>query len=183
MKRMPTREGFCNFLPRAQECGRVSVYLGPNKHHNNNITGVVGPMCVWTHPHNTKNRMENKNEFLTPEEIAERIKAIGLQRLRWYCQMCQKQCRDEKGFKRHCMSVSHQQLENAFLDLMRASHGHSRVSAAVVYHEYIHDPHHVDMNSTQWATLSEFVKYLGWTGKCKVDETPRGWFITYVDRD
>lgn len=39
------------------------------------------------------------------------------------------------------------------------------------------------MNSTQWATLTEFVKYLGRTGKCKVDETPKGWFITYTDMD
>lgn len=39
------------------------------------------------------------------------------------------------------------------------------------------------MNSTQWATLTEFVKYLGRTGKCKVEETPKGWFITYIDRD
>ncbi|KAD5803634.1 hypothetical protein E3N88_14994 [Mikania micrantha] len=43
--------------------------------------------------------------------------------------------------------------------------------------------HHIHMNSTQWATLTEFVKYLGRTGKCKVDETPKGWFITYIDRD
>ena len=32
---------------------------------------------------------------LTPKAIANRIKAKGLQKLRWYCQMCQKQCRDE----------------------------------------------------------------------------------------
>lgn len=39
------------------------------------------------------------------------------------------------------------------------------------------------MNSTEWATLTDFVKYLGRTGKCKVEETPKGWFITYIDRD
>lgn len=33
--------------------------------------------------------------FLTPKAIANRIKSKGLQKLRWYCQMCQKQCRDE----------------------------------------------------------------------------------------
>ncbi len=33
--------------------------------------------------------------------------AKGLQKLRWYCQMCQKQCRDENGFKCHCTSESH----------------------------------------------------------------------------
>jgi DNA/RNA-binding protein KIN17 len=35
----------------------------------------------------------------TPKAIAKRLKAKGLQRLRWYCQMCEKQCRDENGFK------------------------------------------------------------------------------------
>lgn len=143
-----------------------------------------------------------KNEFLTPKAIANRIKAKGLQKLRWYCQMCQKQCRDENGFKCHCMSESHQrqmqifgqnphrivdgyseEFEASFLEHMRRSHRFSRVAATVVYNEYIHDRHHVHMNSTQWATLTEFVKYLGKTGKCKVDETPKGWFMTYIDRD
>ncbi|KAL9226588.1 hypothetical protein vseg_002381 [Gypsophila vaccaria] len=143
-----------------------------------------------------------KNEFLTPKAIANRIKAKGLQKLRWYCQMCQKQCRDENGFKCHCMSDSHrrqmeifgqnpdrvvdgysEEFEELFLEHMRRSHRFSRVAATVVYNEYIADRHHVHMNSTKWLTLTEFVKYLGRTGKCKVDETAKGWFITYVDRD
>ncbi|XWS66002.1 hypothetical protein CRYUN_Cryun05aG0162700 [Craigia yunnanensis] len=107
--------------------------------------------------------------------------------------MCQKQCRDENGFKCHCMSESHQrqmqifgqnpdrivsgyseEFEQNFLDLMKRSHRFSRVAATVVYNEFINDRHHVHMNSTQWATLTEFVKYLGRTGKCKVEETPKG---------
>lgn len=39
------------------------------------------------------------------------------------------------------------------------------------------------MNSTKWYTLTEFVKYLGRTGQCKVEETDKGWFITLVHRD
>ncbi|GAU30717.1 hypothetical protein TSUD_39410 [Trifolium subterraneum] len=66
---------------------------------------------------------------------------------------------------------------------MKRSHRFSRVAATVVYNEYINDRNHVHMNSTEWATLTEFVKYLGRTGKCKVEETPKGWFITYIDRD
>ncbi|XLR29505.1 KIN17-like protein [Arachis hypogaea] len=143
-----------------------------------------------------------KNEFLTRKAIANRIMAKGLQKLRWYCQMCQKQCRDENGFKCHCMSESHQrqmqifgqnphqiiegyseEFETYFLEHMKRSHRFSRIAATVVYNEYINDRHHVHMNSTQWATLTEFVKYLGRTGKCKVEETPKGWFITYIDRD
>jgi hypothetical protein len=38
---------------------------------------------------------KEKGGFLTPKAIANRIKAKGLQKLKWYCQMCQKQCRDE----------------------------------------------------------------------------------------
>ena len=30
--------------------------------------------------------------FLTPKALANRMKSKGLQRLRWYCQMCEKQC-------------------------------------------------------------------------------------------
>ncbi len=39
--------------------------------------------------------MSKKPGFLTPKAIANRIKSKGLQKLRWFCQMCQKQCRDE----------------------------------------------------------------------------------------
>lgn len=39
------------------------------------------------------------------------------------------------------------------------------------------------MNSTKWLTLTEFVKYLGKEGKCRVDETPKGWFISLIQKD
>lgn len=116
--------------------------------------------------------------------------------------MCQKQCRDENGFKCHCMSESHQrqmqifgenphrivegyseEFESNFLEHMKRSHRFSRVAATVVYNEFINDRHHVHMNSTEWATLTDFVKYLGRTGKCKVEETEKGWFMTYIDKD
>ena len=42
---------------------------------------------------------------LTPKGISNRIKAKGLQKLRWYCQMCQKQCRDEVNIKRWLCSA------------------------------------------------------------------------------
>ena len=52
-----------------------------------------------------------------------------------------------------------------------------------VYQDYIHDRHHTHMNSTQWETLTDFVKWLGKEGHCVVDETEKGWFIQYIDRD
>eukprot|EP00072_Mus_musculus_P031308 XP_006497428.1 PREDICTED: DNA/RNA-binding protein KIN17 isoform X1 [Mus musculus] len=171
-----------------------------------------------------------KSDFLSPKAIANRIKSKGLQKLRWYCQMCQKQCRDENGFKCHCMSESHQrqlllasenpqqfmdyfseEFRNDFLELLRrrfgshlkyygnnnfiivwvfsgstVSHfvsGTKRVHNNIVYNEYISHREHIHMNATQWETLTDFTKWLGREGLCKVDETPKGWYIQYIDRD
>lgn len=97
-----------------------------------------------------------KAEKGTPKYIANKIKAKGLQKLRWYCQMCQKQCRDENGFKCHTMSESHQRqlllfADNAskyidqfskefcdgYLELLRRQFGTKRVNANKVYQDYI----------------------------------------------
>ncbi|KAM4677635.1 DNA/RNA-binding protein KIN17 [Discoglossus pictus] len=143
-----------------------------------------------------------KSDFLSPKAIANRIKSKGLQKLRWYCQMCQKQCRDENGFKCHCMSESHQrqlllasedpqqfmdffseEFKSEFLELLRRRFGTKRVHNNIVYNEYISHREHVHMNATQWETLTDFTKWLGREGYCKVDETPKGWYVQYVDRD
>ena len=39
------------------------------------------------------------------------------------------------------------------------------------------------MNATAWSSLSGLCKHLGKEGKCVVEETERGWYITYIDRD
>lgn len=143
-----------------------------------------------------------KAEAGTPKYIANKMKAKGLQKLRWYCQMCQKQCRDENGFKCHTMSESHQrqillfadnsrkyidefsyEFAKGYLEILRRQFGTKRVAANRVYQEYITDRNHLHMNATRWVTLTGFVKWLGRTGKCIVDETEKGWFITYIDRD
>uniref|UniRef100_A0A3B4USF4 DNA/RNA-binding protein KIN17 n=1 Tax=Seriola dumerili TaxID=41447 RepID=A0A3B4USF4_SERDU len=143
-----------------------------------------------------------KADFLSPKAISNRIKSKGLQKLRWYCQMCQKQCRDENGFKCHCMSESHQrqlllasedptkfmdyfsdEFKSDFVELLRRRFGTKRVHNNIVYNEYISDREHVHMNSTQWETLTDFTKWLGREGLCKVDETPKGWYVQYIDRD
>ncbi|XP_014212941.1 DNA/RNA-binding protein KIN17 [Copidosoma floridanum] len=143
-----------------------------------------------------------KHEVGTPKYIANKIKAKGLQKLRWYCQMCQKQCRDENGFKCHTMSESHhrqlllfadnankymdqfsKEFSSGYLHLLKRQFGTKRVPANRVYQDYIADRQHVHMNATQWLTLTAYVKWLGRTGKCVVDETEKGWYITYIDRD
>eukprot|EP00897_Mesotaenium_endlicherianum_P006478 jgi/Mesen1/5859/ME000298S05132 len=76
-----------------------------------------------------------------------------------------------------------EEFEETFMEHIKRSHKHSRMAATVLYNEYISDRHHVHMNSTKWTTLTEFVKHLGRTGQCKVEETPKGWFMTYIDRE
>lgn len=142
-----------------------------------------------------------KAEAGTPKFLANKMKAKGLQKLRWYCQMCQKQCRDENGFKCHTTSESHQrqlllfadnsgkyihsfskEFSDGYIELLRRRFGTKRVSANKVYQEYISHKDHLHMNATRWLTLSDFAKWLGRSGQCTVDETEKGWFIAYIDR-
>ncbi|CAI2181177.1 8439_t:CDS:2 [Funneliformis geosporum] len=141
-----------------------------------------------------------KHEFLTPKAIANRIKAKGLQKLKWYCQMCQKQCRDENGYQCHIRSESHlrqmdllkespstymhgysKQFQDDFVKLLSRRWGTKRVHSNLVYQEYIADRHHVHMNGTIWESLTDFVKHLGKEGICQVDDTQKGWFVTWID--
>jgi DNA/RNA-binding protein KIN17 len=39
------------------------------------------------------------------------------------------------------------------------------------------------MNATQWTSLTGLCKYLGKESKCVVDETEKGWYIQYIDKD
>ncbi|KAK7520841.1 domain of Kin17 curved DNA-binding protein-domain-containing protein [Phyllosticta citriasiana] len=133
---------------------------------------------------------------------ANKMKSKGLQRLRWYCQACEKQCRDENGFKCHVQSESHvrqmaligedprkaindfsQQFKRDFLLLLRTSHGEKKINLNHFYQEYIRNKEHIHMNATQWPSLTEFGKYLGREGICRVseDEKGNGLCIAWID--
>ncbi|KAK9375096.1 domain of Kin17 curved DNA-binding protein-domain-containing protein [Lipomyces chichibuensis] len=142
-------------------------------------------------------------EVGTPKYIANKMKAKGLQRLRWYCQVCEKQCRDENGFRCHTQSESHvrqmliigenpqrkiaeysEQFKRDFVSLLKSSHGEKKINFNKFYQEYISDRNHIHMNATRWVSLSEFVKYLADQGICKVDIDPGkegGYTIAYID--
>jgi len=141
-----------------------------------------------------------KQEVGSTKWLGNKMKAKGLQKLRWYCQMCQKQCRDENGFKCHRMSDGHQrqmqvfvqdpnkfmdefseEFETGFMHLMSHRYRSTRILANTVYCEHISERHHTHMNSTIWVTLSNFVQYLGRTNQCTIDKTPKGWYLQYVD--
>ncbi|KAK8199523.1 domain of Kin17 curved DNA-binding protein-domain-containing protein [Phyllosticta capitalensis] len=133
---------------------------------------------------------------------ANRMKSKGLQRLRWYCQACEKQCRDENGFKCHVQSESHvrqmmlvgedprkaindfsNQFQRDFLLLLRTSHGEKKINLNHFYQEYIRNKEHIHMNATRWPSLTEFGKYLGREGICRVseDEKGNGLCISWID--
>nr|POE56686.1 kin17-like protein [Quercus suber] len=141
-----------------------------------------------------------KAEVGSTKYIANKMKAKGLQRLRWYCQICEKQCRDENGFKQHTMSEGHvramllvgedpkkfindysNQFKRDFLQLLKTSHGEKNVHMNNFYQEYIRDKEHVHMNSTKWSSLTDFAKFLGKEGLCRVEEGERGLEISFID--
>lgn len=142
-----------------------------------------------------------KAEVGSTKYVANKMKAKGLQRLRWYCQVCEKQCRDENGFKQHTMSEPHvramllvgedpkkfindysNQFKRDFLHLLKTAHGEKKVNMNNFYQEYIRDKEHVHMNSTKWPSLTEFAKYLGREGICRVEEGDQGRLeIQWVD--
>ncbi|QIW99017.1 hypothetical protein AMS68_004535 [Peltaster fructicola] len=141
-----------------------------------------------------------KAEVGSTKWVANKSKAKGLQRLRWYCQVCAKQCRDENGFKQHTLSEGHvrqmmlvgenpskyinnysSQFKRDFLQLLRTSHGEKKIHINHFYNEYIKDKEHVHMNATRWQSLTEFAKYLGRESICKVEEGERGLTIQWID--
>lgn len=129
------------------------------------------------------------------------MKSKGLQRLRWWCEVCQKQCRDANGFKCHVQSESHvrqmqvvgedprkfianfsNEFQRDFVSLLRTAHGEKFISANRFYNSYIADKEHVHMNATKWNSLSEFTKHLGREGICHVKEDEKdGLMIAWRD--
>lgn len=140
-------------------------------------------------------------EIGSTKHLANQMKSKGLQRLRWWCEPCQKQCRDANGFKCHVQSEGHvRQMgvvgENAtkyisnysndfqrdFVSLLRTAHGEKWIGANKFYNEYIRDKEHVHMNSTRWSSLTEFTKHLGRSGIVNVKEDEKdGLMIAWRD--
>lgn len=108
--------------------------------------------------------------------------------------------RDENGFKQHTQSEGHvramlligedprkhinefsNRFKKDFLTLLRVSHGEKKVHMNHFYQEYIADKEHIHMNATKWPSLTEFAKYLGREGVCRVEEGERGLEIAWVD--
>lgn len=141
-----------------------------------------------------------KAEVGSTKYLSNKLKSKGLQRLRFWCEVCHKQCRDENGYKCHTMSESHvrqmqavglnankvisdysNDFQRNFLAQLRTAHGTKQVHLNKFYQEVITDKEHVHMNSTKWSSLTEFAKHLGREGLVRVDENDKGIHISWVD--
>jgi DNA/RNA-binding protein KIN17 len=108
--------------------------------------------------------------------------------------------RDENGFKCHTQSESHvrqmlligedsrkhisdysQQFQRDFLQLLRTAHGEKKININHFYQEYISNKEHVHMNATRWPSLTEFAKWLGREGICRVEEGDKGLEVAWID--
>ncbi|RAR11343.1 long-chain fatty acid transporter-like protein [Stemphylium lycopersici] len=148
-----------------------------------------------------KSHKMGKAEAGSTKWVANKMKSKGLQRLRWWCEPCQKQCRDANGFKCHVQSESHvrnlqivgedpkkyinnfsNDFQRDFVNLLRTAHNEKWISANKFYNEYIRDKEHVHMNATKWSSLTEFTKHLGREGICHVKEDEKdGLMIAWRD--
>lgn len=141
-----------------------------------------------------------KAEVGSTKHLSNQLKSKGLQRLRWYCQVCQKQTRDANGFKMHTQSASHvrqmilvgedpkkyidefsNEFLRDFLQLLRTGHGDKQVHINRFYQEYISNKEHIHMNATKWPSLTEFAKHLGRESICRVEENEDGIHISWID--
>ncbi|KAH3675017.1 hypothetical protein WICMUC_002849 [Wickerhamomyces mucosus] len=138
-----------------------------------------------------------KAEFGTPKQIANQMKARGLQKLKWYCQVCSKQCRDDNGFKSHIRSESHLnkiknitfkdiedysiQFELQFLKDLKNYHGEKKINANKFYNLLIQDKHHIHLNSTKWSSLSQFLQHINTKGLIKIDDNEQGDGLNSLD--
>ncbi|KAH3898938.1 uncharacterized protein SCODWIG_01159 [Saccharomycodes ludwigii] len=116
------------------------------------------------------------------KQMNKKLKSSRPSKLIYYCQLCEKQCRDENGFKQHNRSAHHLKMkakltpkdieafnknfELDFLTFLRLSHGEKWINANKAYNSYIlNNKDHIHMNSTRFTSLTKFIKYLGTKGK------------------
>ncbi|KAI1367591.1 domain of Kin17 curved DNA-binding protein-domain-containing protein [Xylaria arbuscula] len=141
-----------------------------------------------------------KAEAGSVKALSKQMKMKGLQRLRFYCQVCERQMRDENGFKQHTLSEAHvrqmhivgtdpkkfiegysKDFLKDFIQLLRTAHGEKAVHLNQFYQTYISNKEHIHMNATKWPSLTEFAKHLGREGIVRVEENEKGLHIAWID--
>ncbi|GMM29143.1 Rts2 protein [Martiniozyma asiatica (nom. inval.)] len=138
---------------------------------------------------------------------AKQSRRRGLQKTKFYCQVCERQCMDENGFKCHIQSEVHmrnlkekltssggsrnliddysERFVKSFVSLLKRSHGEKLIGANRFYQEYISDKEHVHLNSTKWKVLTKAVLHLHAEGLIRLVESgganDEQFHIAYLD--
>ena len=91
------------------------------------------------------------------------------------------------------------QFQRDFLQLLKTSHGEKKINInhfcglftiqhfledlLMIYldQEYISNKQHIHMNATRWPSLTEFAKWLGREGICRVEEGDKGLEVAWID--
>jgi hypothetical protein len=121
-------------------------------------------------------------------------------KLKFFCQICNKQLQDKDGFKCHLNSNYHKQnleivadnpkfyissyskeFETGYMDILKRNYSVNWVSANKIYQEYISDKYATHMNATKWNSLTGFINYLESIGKILVKEDDKEIKIKYID--
>jgi DNA/RNA-binding protein KIN17 len=137
-----------------------------------------------------------------PKVIAKKMKYGHLQKLKWYCEICQHQSNDEQSYRQHVQCEKHRLMmvhfrsnkdsvlksnshifECTFMDVLRRRFPNREVPANVVYTQVIRDKNHVHMNSTRWESVHGFCMHLESCNKIRMRMTERGPMIRYIDQD
>lgn len=127
-----------------------------------------------------------------------------LSKLKYFCQICSKQCRDANGYKCHMPSETHKkqfalyvqnsnelipQLSEQFQERFLIELEDGRASWLVaneVYSGIVRDPDHVHLKSTKWATLTDFLRDIesqGLVGLRPDPRKPSTFEILFIDKD
>lgn len=125
----------------------------------------------------------------------------GLGKLKYYCQLCEKQCKDANGFKCHSNSEGHKRLfadysENPqkyikaysdqflrdFVQMLSFVYKTKTVPINTVYNEFIKDKDHIHLKSTKWSDLESLGKHLQEEGHCTLEHTAAGLSISWIDK-
>ncbi|CAK89537.1 unnamed protein product (macronuclear) [Paramecium tetraurelia] len=112
-------------------------------------------------------------------------------KLKYFCQMCRKQCYDENGFRCHLNSGHHmkmmrlynedpdfyieqfsQEFETAFMEILKEKYKDQKIGSNKVYEEMIRKVDHVHLNGTKWTKLTDFIQYLIANNKIGFDHSP-----------
>ena len=134
--------------------------------------------------------------------ISKKMKYGQLQKLKWYCQICEHQCNNEQAYRQHVQSEKHrimmqhfrsnresilkansQTFESVFMDCLRRRFPRKEVWANLVYTQVIRDKKHVHLNSTYWDSLHGFCQHLANNGKVLIRMTERGVYIKYNGKE